>query len=126
MGEKENEEKKEDVDDKEHEKTGQDGEGRSEETTEGEIDTGSVEAKVDMSKERPEKNYSDEDERNVSNEGGKTKVKGNEDSLGVGVVIEQTITVHADGDIIDKVLEGRHDSEAKVIDSADGGEVGGG
>ena len=107
----ENKEEKEDVDDEEHEQNGEDGEGRSEETTEGEINATAVEAK-----ERPEKKRREEDEGNVS---GETEEKGREDSLGGGVVIEQTITVHADGDAVDEVLEGRHDGEAEVIDSVD-------
>ena len=113
----EKKEEKEDMNDEEGEKNGQDGDGRSEETTEGEIDTTAVGAKVET-KERPEKKCCEEAKGNVSDEG-EAEERGREDSLGGGVVIEQTITVHADGDAVDEVLEGRHDVEAEVIDNVD-------
>ena len=109
----EKKEEKEDMDDEEGEKNGQDGEGRSED----EIDATAVGAK-EATKERPKKKCCEEAKGNVSDEG-EAEERGREDSLGGGVVIEQTITVHADGDAVDEALEGRHDVEAEVIDNVD-------
>ena len=109
---KEKKEEKDDIDDKEN---GEDEGGRSEETTKDGIDTTEVEAKVET-KGSPEKKRCEDAEGNVSDEG-ETENKGSEASLGGGVVIEQTITVHADGDAVDQILEGRHNGEAEVIDN---------